>query len=72
MGLPSYPSLDPDLIRKVFAFRDAHQVEVDAYFAEYRADLDRQEGGSQPSPGVLRIRHRVAERATDGRSPGDS
>jgi uncharacterized protein (DUF433 family) len=61
-----FPTLHPDLIQKVVAFRDAHQAEVDAYVAEYQADLDRQEAAFLPSPAVLRIRSRIAERATYG------
>lgn len=56
-----FPTLDPDLIRKVVAFGDAHRAEVDAYVAEYRADLDRQEAASPPSPALLRIRRQMAE-----------
>jgi uncharacterized protein (DUF433 family) len=67
-----FPTLDPDLIRRVIAFRAAHQAEVDAYVAEYRAELDRQEAASPPSPAVLRIRRRMAERAAQGRAPGES
>jgi uncharacterized protein (DUF433 family) len=67
-----FPTLEPDVIRSAIAFREAHQAEVDAYVAEYRADLDRQEATSEPSPAVLRIRHRIAERTTAGRSLGAS
>jgi uncharacterized protein (DUF433 family) len=67
-----FPTLEPDLIRGVIAFREAHQAEVDAYVAEYRADLDRQEAASEPSPAALRIRRRIAERTTRGRSLGES
>jgi uncharacterized protein (DUF433 family) len=54
-----FPTLEPDLIRSVIAFREAHPAEVDAYVAEYRADLDRREAASEPSPAVLRIRRRM-------------
>jgi uncharacterized protein (DUF433 family) len=67
-----FPTLAPDLIRGVIAFRDAHPAEVDAYVAEYRADLDRQEAASEPSLAVLRIRRRMAEKTTPGRSLGES
>ncbi len=67
-----FPTLESDLIRNVIAFREAHPVEVDTYVAVYRADLDRQEAASEPSPAVLRIRRRIAERATAARSPGES
>jgi hypothetical protein len=44
---------------------------VDAYVAEYRADLERQEAASEPSSAVLRIR-RIVESTTQGRSLGES
>jgi hypothetical protein len=56
----------------VIAFRDVHPAEVDAYVAEYRADLDRQEAASEPSPAVLRIRRRMAEKAAPDRLLGES
>ena len=49
-----YPSVEPELIQKVLAFRASHQSEVDAYVAEYRADLDRQEAASDTSEGVIK------------------
>jgi len=67
-----FPTLEPDLIRRVIAFREAHPDEVDSYVAEYRADLDRQEAASEPSPAVLRIRGRPGEKTTGGRSIGES
>src|SRR5262245_39441947 len=59
-----FPTLVPDLIRDVIAFRESHPAEVDAYVAQYRADLDRQEAASEPSPAALRVRRRVAEKTT--------
>jgi uncharacterized protein (DUF433 family) len=44
-----YPTVAPELIRKVLAFRASHQSDVDAYVAEYRADLDRQEDQGRAS-----------------------
>jgi uncharacterized protein (DUF433 family) len=67
-----FPTLESDLLRDVISFYQAHQDEVDAYVAEYRADLDRQEAASEPSPTVLRIRRRIAEGTTRGRSLGES
>ena len=61
----------PELIRSVIAFREAHPAQVDAYVAEYRADLERQEAASEPSSAVLRIR-RIVESTTQGRSLGES
>jgi uncharacterized protein (DUF433 family) len=67
-----FPTLEPGVIRSVIAFREAHRAEVDAYVAEYRADLDRQEAASAPSPAALRIRRRMAEKTTPGRSLDES
>ncbi len=69
-----FPTLELHLIQSVIAFREAHPDEVDAYVAEYRSDLQRQEEASAPSPAVLRIRRRIAERttATAGDSRGES
>jgi uncharacterized protein (DUF433 family) len=67
-----FPTLEPDLIRSVIAFHASHRDEVDAYVAEYRADLDRQEAASQPSPALLRIRRLMAERAASSQTPGES
>jgi uncharacterized protein (DUF433 family) len=68
------PTLELHLIQSVIAFREAHPGEVDAYVAQYRSDLDRQEASSEPSPAALRIRRRIAERttATAGDSRGES
>jgi uncharacterized protein (DUF433 family) len=67
-----FPTLDRDLIRKVIAFRESHRAEVDAYIAEYRADLDRQETAAVPSPAALRIRRLLAERVASGQSSANS
>ncbi len=39
----AFPSLAPELIRSVIAFHEGQRAEVDAFVAEYRADLDSQE-----------------------------
>ena len=66
------PSLDLELIQRVIAFRETHRPEVDAYVAEYRADLERQESASNPSSALLRTRRLMAERAASGQSSPDS
>ena len=43
----------------------------DAYFAEYQADLDRQEGASRPTPALLRFRRLMAERVAGRQAPGE-
>ena|SRR5271163_2426752 len=67
-----FPTLEPELIRSVIAFHEGHRDEVDAYAAEYGADLDHQEVASRPSPAVLQVRRLIAERAASGRAPGGS
>ena len=41
-----FPTLAPDLIQKVIAFYHDNKAEVDAYVAEYRAELERQEAAT--------------------------
>jgi uncharacterized protein (DUF433 family) len=53
------PSLSPDLVRRVIDFARANGPEVEAYVAEYRADLQQQEA-LPPGPGTRRAR-RLAE-----------
>jgi uncharacterized protein (DUF433 family) len=67
-----FPSLETDLIQKVIDFGQSHRAEVDAYVAEYRAELDRQEAESEPSEALLRVRRKIAERATFARSQSES
>jgi uncharacterized protein (DUF433 family) len=43
-------------VADVLAFATAHQTEVGAYMADYRAELARQEADWQPTPAYLRIR----------------
>jgi hypothetical protein len=51
-----------ELTAEVLAFAEKHKVEVDAYVADYQAELDRQCAAYQPSPAALRISRQVAER----------
>jgi uncharacterized protein (DUF433 family) len=48
-----FPTLVLDLIRRVIGFHESHRAEVDAYVAEYRVDLDRQEAASAPNSAVV-------------------
>jgi uncharacterized protein (DUF433 family) len=50
-----YPSLPLERVRQVLDFIEENRAEVEAYAAEYRADLEQQEA-APPGPGVLRIR----------------
>jgi uncharacterized protein (DUF433 family) len=70
--LEEFATLDLELIRQVIAFHETHRAELDAYVTGYRADLERQETASLPSPAVLRIRRLIAERAASGQSSADS
>src|SRR5262249_43188910 len=55
--------LTPERVRDVLAFARAHQAEVDAYMAGYRAELARQEADWQPTPTYLCI-HRLMDRCS--------
>lgn len=59
-----FPSLNPAVIQGLIEFYGAHRAELDAYAADYRADLEKQAAASRPGPGVRRVRRRMAERAT--------
>jgi uncharacterized protein (DUF433 family) len=48
--------LTPERVFDVLAFARAHQAGVDAYMADYRAELARQEADWQPTPAYLRVR----------------
>jgi uncharacterized protein (DUF433 family) len=54
-----FPTLPLALIHRALAFYLENQVEVDAYVAAYRIDLDRQEASHVPSPAALEVRRRL-------------
>ncbi len=56
-----YPTLPLELVQNVLSFYHANKEEVDAYVADYQAELDRQEA-EPPSPAVLRIRKLLEEK----------
>ncbi|HEX3448519.1 MAG TPA: hypothetical protein VHS97_09715 [Isosphaeraceae bacterium] len=58
-----------ELTAEVLAFAEKHKVEVDAYVADYQAELDRQCAAYQPSPTPLRISRQVAERRAQESQP---
>jgi uncharacterized protein (DUF433 family) len=58
-----FPTLEPELIHRVLAFHACHRAEVDAYVAEYRAELDHQEAAFEPSEAVLKVQRLMAESA---------
>lgn len=63
--------LTPERVRQVLAFADANRDGVDAYMADYRADLARQAAAYRPSPAALRIRRLIEERRAAHASEGD-
>ena len=67
-----FPTLEPDLIQRVLEFHASHQAEVDAYVAEYRAELDRQEAAFQPGEAVMKVRRLMAEGAAKTKSRAGS
>jgi uncharacterized protein (DUF433 family) len=56
-----YPTLPILLVRQVLGFYHSNLAEVDAYVADYQAELDRQEA-KPPGPGVLKIRQLLEAR----------
>jgi uncharacterized protein (DUF433 family) len=67
-----FPSLETDLIQRVIDFGESHRAQVDAYVAEYQAELDRQEAASESNAALLRVRRLMAERTTSAQSHGES
>ena len=63
-----YPTRAPELIEKVLTFHRESQAAVDAYVAEYRAELDRQEAAYQPKVSLEELRRRY-EAGSERRRP---
>ncbi len=57
-----FPTLDATLIKQVLDFREQHRDEVDAYVAEYQAEIDRQRAAAPPGPSFAELRRRIANR----------
>jgi uncharacterized protein (DUF433 family) len=57
-----FATLPLALIHRVIAFYLENQPEVDAYVADYRAELDRQEAAQPSSAAALEIRKRLQAR----------
>ena len=64
--LEQLPTLSPGSIREIIGFYQENREQVDAYVADYRAELQRQEAAYEPTPAALRIRRLVEERARTG------
>ncbi|MGC8642468.1 MAG: DUF433 domain-containing protein [Isosphaeraceae bacterium] len=60
--LEELPTLSLDEIRGILSFDRGNRHLVNPYVEEYRAELDRQEAESVPSPAQLRIRRLMEER----------
>jgi uncharacterized protein (DUF433 family) len=58
-----YPALSLALIHRVIAFYQDNRKDVDAYLAEYRAELSRQEMAKEPGPATERIRQSLATKS---------
>jgi uncharacterized protein (DUF433 family) len=61
-----FPSLPLPLICRVLDFYRENRAEVDAYVAEYEAELERLEASIPPSPTLLRLRRQLEERRRTG------
>jgi uncharacterized protein (DUF433 family) len=67
-----FPTLEPKLIKMILDFHASHESEVEAYVAEYRAQLDRQEADFQPGLAVLKVRSLIAENTANTKSRAGS
>lgn len=70
-----YPDYLPGpWIEKTIAFYLENRAEVDTYFEQYRAELERQEAAHVPGPEQLRIRQLMEDdlRAKDGQVVEDN
>jgi uncharacterized protein (DUF433 family) len=62
-----FPSLPPALVAQVVEFYRHNRDAVDAYVAEYRRELARQEASHVPGPAESAVRRRVQSQA-EGRT----
>ena len=63
-----FPSLSLEEVRQVLAFYHVNQAEVDAYIAEYRAELERQEAAPRQGPDLAELQRRLeARRQTEAK-----
>lgn len=61
--------LDPEHVRRVLSFAADRKVEVAAYMADYRTELDRIEAAHPPSPALLRMRRLMEQRNASAQVP---
>jgi uncharacterized protein (DUF433 family) len=63
-----FPSLDLALVQNVLRYADKHKAEVNAYVANYRAELQRQEAEHVPNEAEMEVRRslEIQSRGEDG------
>jgi uncharacterized protein (DUF433 family) len=66
-----YPTLSLAHIHKVIAFYLENRAEVDAYVAQYRADLERLRAEGEHAPSLIEVRRRIALRTASELAPVD-
>ncbi len=66
-----YPTLSLPHIHKVIAFYLENRTDVDAYVAQYRADLGRLRAEGEHAPSLIEVRRRIAQRAAARLAPAD-
>ena len=59
MLVEQFPTLPLSLIHKVIAFYLENRSEVDAYVANYEAELDQQQAAAPKGPGLAELRRRL-------------
>jgi|SRR5580698_2402588 uncharacterized protein (DUF433 family) len=57
-----FPSIPLELVEKTIAFYEANRVEVDAYVAANRAEIEQQEAEPSDGPGLAELRRRMQAR----------
>ena len=57
-----YPTLPLALVHKVIAFCLENQAEVDAYFADCQAEIERQRASALKGPSLAELQQRLKDR----------
>ncbi len=60
------PTISTELVEKVLDFARANQAEVDAYVAEYRAEIERQIRENSPRVSLEELRRRMEQIDPEG------
>ena len=66
-----FPTLTLALIHKTIAFYLENRSDVDAYAAQYRADLERLRANGQHAPSLAELRRRIEDRTAAELAPAD-